>query len=62
MKQNSDEYIMQSVAASLPKRTVSDGLAFGKEAQEALDAWIAAGAVPGDEHLYGLMVEDADGE
>jgi hypothetical protein len=59
------EKIMREIVAKFPDRCVSSGLADGEEAQRALDAWIKAGAVPGDEHLYGLSVEedeDTDGK
>lgn len=56
------EKIMQEVAESLPRGRVTSGLAAGEAAQRALDAWIEASAIDGDEHLYGLSVEDDEEE
>jgi hypothetical protein len=59
------EKIMREIVENLPKGGISSGRAAGEAAQRALDAWIEAGAVPGDEPLYGLSVEedeDTDGE
>lgn len=55
------ERLMQEIAAKIPEGRVTSGLAPGEENQRALDAWIEAGAIPGDEHLYSLVdVDDAD--
>ncbi|MDR1889044.1 MAG: hypothetical protein LBQ81_06690 [Zoogloeaceae bacterium] len=55
------EKTMQEILAEMPKGSgITSGLAFGEENQRALDAWIAAGAVPGDEHLYGRFVDDEE--
>jgi hypothetical protein len=47
---------LEEALAHTPRDRVVSGLAFDEESQRALDAWIAAGAIPGDEHLYGLSV------
>ena len=56
------EKIMQEIAESTPRDRVTSGLAFGEANQRALDAWIEAGAIDGDEHLYGLSVEEDEEE
>ena len=56
------EKIMREIAESIPRGRVTSGLAEGKAAQRALDAWIEAGAIDGDEHLHGLSVEDDEEE
>jgi hypothetical protein len=56
------EKIMREIVENLPKGGITSGLADGEAAQRALDAWIAAGAVPGDESLYGLSVEEDEEE
>jgi hypothetical protein len=53
---------MREIVAKFPDRWVSSGLADGEAAQRSLDAWIKAGAIPGDEHLYGITFDDDEEE
>jgi hypothetical protein len=53
--------VMREILSEFPNGCgVTSGLAPGEENQKALDAWIEAGAIPGDEHLYGLVDEDGE--
>ena len=57
------ENAMREILSEFPNGCgVKSGLAEGEANQRALDAWIEAGAIPGDEHLYGRVGEDVDGE